>query len=47
MKRFDKDNKFIKFMTLADIYGVEQDTGYVPEEEKQVGFHTFFNDKKS
>lgn len=45
MKHLGKDVKVTKPMTLADIYGVEIDTGSIPQQEKQMGFHTLVKEK--
>ncbi len=39
-KHLGKEVEVTKPMTIAEIYGSDVDTGYVPSEPKQVGFHT-------
>lgn len=43
----NKDLKTTAPMTIADVYGIEDDTNYVPPEVPQMGFHTLIGTPKA
>jgi SpoVK/Ycf46/Vps4 family AAA+-type ATPase len=47
MKHLGKDAAVEGPMTLADIYGVEDDTGHTPVEPKQVGFSALLSSQEA